>query len=367
MILCAQTAAAVILAAFVMPSACLVPGSRVRVLNSETLFREAFSRFPYNELNGYSAAKLDRLGQEADILAVYHDQTATCVFDDGVRHAMPIEAFSVPTQTSDGETGHVGRVGPSTQGAVDVPSHPLPSLKTSSGPHVGDGGMCDVDLLNCDDDWFRSKCPAACAARFESETPSPAVCDVLVTPVPKDAPAPIPERSPPLDKISGLEADWASGFTIERGVVVYANVVARGGNLHYKLGDGLPRPQVSYFDVGGKPRSTVEPFLMTIHASNTAPPEDVRPRARAIGTVLVVDVGDVDNNLGHWFMRAIRVPHYHDALGEISQIVVLKTLSIHQVHVELLKLAFRKQGWHVPIGLMRFDHKLFEGRIECST
>ena len=92
MSLCAQ-----VLAAIVLPSVGFVPGTRVRLLSSETLFREAFSRFPNDELNGYSTAKLERLGQEAEILQEYSDRTVTCRFDDGVRHDMPIEALSHST------------------------------------------------------------------------------------------------------------------------------------------------------------------------------------------------------------------------------------------------------------------------------
>ena len=123
--------AAVILTAFVLASAGLVLGAHARLLSSETLLRKSFSHFPHDEVNAYSASKLDRLGQEAEILDVHHDQTVTCEFDDGVRHDMPIEAFSVSAQNSSRsgpelERGHIGRVGPSTQGAVEVPPHPLP-------------------------------------------------------------------------------------------------------------------------------------------------------------------------------------------------------------------------------------------------
>ena len=71
----------------------IVPGLRVRLLSDEVSFMEAFQRFPDDELNGISPVKLERLGQEAIILASYHDNTVTCRFDDGAQHDMPIEAI----------------------------------------------------------------------------------------------------------------------------------------------------------------------------------------------------------------------------------------------------------------------------------
>ena len=77
-------------------------GSRMRLLIDEMSFKEAFSRFPNDGLNGLSPDKLKRLGQEAEILEVYDDATVTCRFDDGVQHDMPIEAFS--------NAGHIAAV-----------------------------------------------------------------------------------------------------------------------------------------------------------------------------------------------------------------------------------------------------------------
>ena len=71
----------------------IVPGLRVRLLSDEVSFMEAFQCFPDDELNGISPVKLERLGQEAIILASYHDNTVTCRFDDGAQHDMPIEAI----------------------------------------------------------------------------------------------------------------------------------------------------------------------------------------------------------------------------------------------------------------------------------
>ena len=68
-------------------------GSRVRLLEDESLFREAFVRFPSDEVNGLSPDKLNRLGQEAEVLDMYNDSTITVRFDDGVRHDIPLEAL----------------------------------------------------------------------------------------------------------------------------------------------------------------------------------------------------------------------------------------------------------------------------------
>ena len=77
----------------------IVPGLRVRVLGDETSFREAFSHFPNDELNGISPAKLERLGQEAVILNTFVDNTVTCRFDDGAQYDMPANAFALLSET----------------------------------------------------------------------------------------------------------------------------------------------------------------------------------------------------------------------------------------------------------------------------
>ena len=94
MTLCSAIARATILAS-VIASNTIGPGMRVRLLSDEQLFRESFSRFPNDEVNGFSPDKLQRLGHEAEILQTYTDRTATCRFDDGVRHDMPVEAFTL--------------------------------------------------------------------------------------------------------------------------------------------------------------------------------------------------------------------------------------------------------------------------------
>ena len=73
----------------------ITKGLRVRLLSDETSFNESFRRFPNDEVNGLSSAKLDRLGQEVEILETYADETVTCRFDDGVQYDMPIEAFGL--------------------------------------------------------------------------------------------------------------------------------------------------------------------------------------------------------------------------------------------------------------------------------
>ena len=72
----------------------IVRGLRIHVLSDETSFREAFLRFPNDELNGISPAKLERLGQEAVILNAYSDYTVTCRFDDGAQYDMPADALA---------------------------------------------------------------------------------------------------------------------------------------------------------------------------------------------------------------------------------------------------------------------------------
>ena len=99
MISCAWTSVARVAVASIVLSSLITGleialGSRMRLLIDEMSFKEAFSRFPNDGLNGLSPDKLKRLGQEAEILNVYDDGTVTCRFDDGVQHDMPIKAFS---------------------------------------------------------------------------------------------------------------------------------------------------------------------------------------------------------------------------------------------------------------------------------
>ena len=86
-----------LLAAAVVVSADMLtlPERRVRLLGDETNFRAAFARFgPNDELNGLTLAKLERFGQEAELLHAYDDGTVTVRFDDGREHDMPIEALA---------------------------------------------------------------------------------------------------------------------------------------------------------------------------------------------------------------------------------------------------------------------------------
>eukprot|EP00929_Paragymnodinium_shiwhaense_P016738 TRINITY_DN12536_c0_g1_i1.p1 TRINITY_DN12536_c0_g1~~TRINITY_DN12536_c0_g1_i1.p1 ORF type:complete len:368 (+),score=96.97 TRINITY_DN12536_c0_g1_i1:51-1106(+) len=73
----------------------VVPGERVRLLSDATAFRKAFSRFQGNsktaQLNGFSAAKELRRGQECTVQFGYRDKTFNCLFDDGVLFDFPFE------------------------------------------------------------------------------------------------------------------------------------------------------------------------------------------------------------------------------------------------------------------------------------
>ena len=98
-----KTVAIATIIAIVRPSAMicieLVPGSRVRVLSDKVSFQEAFLRFRNDEVNGLSPAKLEQLGQEADIINTFSDGTATCEFALGVQHDMPVEVLEYVGQT----------------------------------------------------------------------------------------------------------------------------------------------------------------------------------------------------------------------------------------------------------------------------
>ena len=158
MISCAQTTVTMAIAAsIVLPSVItcfnVTLGSRLRLLGDEASFREAFSRFPNDEVNGLSQDKLKRLGQEAVILKTFADFTATCRFDDGVLHDMPMEALSILRYTA----------------AAKTAQHPSADRVQNELP---------VEALNCtqdslptckhlsehcvNDDWVRSRCQSTC-------------------------------------------------------------------------------------------------------------------------------------------------------------------------------------------------------------
>jgi len=69
----------------------ILPGERVRLLQEETAFRAAFKRFPAQSLNGYSAEKWAKRGQECIIEKTFNDKTITCVFADNSRLDFPWE------------------------------------------------------------------------------------------------------------------------------------------------------------------------------------------------------------------------------------------------------------------------------------
>ncbi|CAJ1338312.1 unnamed protein product [Effrenium voratum] len=69
----------------------ILPGERVRLLKDDNAFRGAFKRFPAQSLNGYTAEKWTRRGEECIIEKVFNDKTLTCVFADSTRFDLPWE------------------------------------------------------------------------------------------------------------------------------------------------------------------------------------------------------------------------------------------------------------------------------------
>ena len=109
MISCAwRTVSTIIVSTIALPARIggldIALGSRMRLLSDEASFREAFSRFPNDDINGLSPDKLMRLGQEAQILQTYTDGTVTCRFDDGAQHDMPVEVLSTFGYSAAAET-----------------------------------------------------------------------------------------------------------------------------------------------------------------------------------------------------------------------------------------------------------------------
>ncbi|CAJ1338310.1 unnamed protein product [Effrenium voratum] len=60
----------------------ILPGERVRLLKDDNAFRGAFKRFPAQSLNGYTAEKWTRRGEECIIEKVFNDKCLFCKRDD---------------------------------------------------------------------------------------------------------------------------------------------------------------------------------------------------------------------------------------------------------------------------------------------
>eukprot|EP00440_Ansanella_granifera_P024894 gb/GFBE01027036.1/.p1 GENE.gb/GFBE01027036.1/~~gb/GFBE01027036.1/.p1 ORF type:complete len:285 (+),score=68.37 gb/GFBE01027036.1/:1-855(+) len=76
----------------------ILPGERVRLLKEEKSFRAAFKRFEGDALNGYSAAKWARRGEECVVKTTYNDKTMTCVFADEATMDFPFEVVDGYTE-----------------------------------------------------------------------------------------------------------------------------------------------------------------------------------------------------------------------------------------------------------------------------
>jgi len=70
----------------------IVPGEVVQLLEDTEQFKKSFSRFKPNSLNGFSAAKDARRGQECTITITWNDGTFACRFGDGLVLDFPWES-----------------------------------------------------------------------------------------------------------------------------------------------------------------------------------------------------------------------------------------------------------------------------------
>ena len=159
--------AAIVLASRGITGLELTKGSRVRLLSDETSFRESFRRFPNDALNGLSPAKLNRLGQEVEILQMYEDETVTCKFDDGVQYDMPIEALS-PHASSASQPIPTSRALSITKSEVQTDQAPPDQHYWRLAVHSNDSctdltSHCsELDHAHCNDEWTARQCCATC-------------------------------------------------------------------------------------------------------------------------------------------------------------------------------------------------------------
>ena len=144
---------AVVIAAIMAPTLsmstvghALIPGSRVRLLDDQVSFRLAFSRFPNDKVNGLSPAKMDRLGQEAEIVHMYRDKTFSCRFDDGVLHDLPLEAIQSLYR-----------------------DHEWIMIRTTRDVSCTDAILqCSKLQKMCDDAWVQQRCAKMCGVCLSS-------------------------------------------------------------------------------------------------------------------------------------------------------------------------------------------------------
>ncbi len=71
-----------------------IEGERWWLLAEMQPFRDSFSRFLGDELNGWSLEKEARRGSGGEITKVFHDRTVTLKFDDGVEFDFPFESLT---------------------------------------------------------------------------------------------------------------------------------------------------------------------------------------------------------------------------------------------------------------------------------
>lgn len=69
-------------------------GERFWLLAEEQAFRESFSRFQGDELNGWSEEKEARMGTSGVITEVFGDRTVTLEFPDGAKFDFPFETLT---------------------------------------------------------------------------------------------------------------------------------------------------------------------------------------------------------------------------------------------------------------------------------
>lgn len=71
-----------------------VLSGQVRLLSDSIAYRNSFSRFEGDRLNGWIPDKAGYCGQVGEVINVFGDQTVTIRFDDGVQLDFPFESIA---------------------------------------------------------------------------------------------------------------------------------------------------------------------------------------------------------------------------------------------------------------------------------
>ena len=144
----------------------------VKLHADESSLSSSFARVVNDVVNGPTSDKLQRRGQEAEIMHAYGDRTVTCKFDDGAELDFPMESIAYEVSckplsnhgvTPGNETESLDRA-TDPEGDEPMPSHDRKAMTAREGHD------CKSMVAHCaSDEWVRMRCPIVCREHFQSQ------------------------------------------------------------------------------------------------------------------------------------------------------------------------------------------------------